>query len=110
MAYGLCNTLYYTFAFLLIWFTVAKVPSGQGLAGSAKATAATFALVWAGSQISKIPRAAAALLAAPIVDVLLEKVKTQFKLDSKRDVSPFFLCVSADGNSNKFADRQKINK
>ena len=29
IAYGLCNTLYYTFAFLFIWVYIAKVPRGE---------------------------------------------------------------------------------
>jgi hypothetical protein len=28
VAYGLFNTLYYTVAFLVVWFTVANVPAG----------------------------------------------------------------------------------
>lgn len=31
VAYGLCNTLYYTFAFLFIWLYVAQVPRGKSL-------------------------------------------------------------------------------
>jgi hypothetical protein len=29
VAYGLFNTLYYTVAFLVVWFTVANVPAGM---------------------------------------------------------------------------------
>ncbi len=38
-AYGLFNTLYYTFAFLFVWLYVAKVPSGLGLAKAAQMSA-----------------------------------------------------------------------
>lgn len=84
VAYGLFNTLYYIIAFLLV-FNLAKVPSGQGLAASAQAAAKILAVVWAGSQVTKLPRAGAALLAVPFVDALLNLIKRKFKLASKRD-------------------------
>ncbi len=88
VAYGLLNTVYYTFAFLTVWLAVAKVrarcpphistpdgrkaqhahfpparsagqvPHGQGLAAAAKSFLAVFATVWAGSQVTKVARAA----------------------------------------------------
>lgn len=90
VAYGLLNTLYYTGAFLLCWFTVSKAPSGQGVAAAAAAVAKTLAVVWAGSQVTKVPRAGAALLAVPAVDALLAFVRDRLRLGSKRDVSCFF--------------------
>lgn len=84
VAYGIFNTLYYTVAFIMV-FKLAKVPSGQGLAASAQATAKILAVVWAGSQVTKLVRAGAALLAVPFVDALLSFIKRKFGLDSKRD-------------------------
>lgn len=84
VAYGIFNTLYYTVAFLMV-FKIAKIPSGQGLAASAQAVAKILAVVWAGSQVTKLVRAGAALLAVPFVDALLSFIKQKFSLDSKRD-------------------------
>lgn len=84
VAYGIFNTLYYTVAFLMV-FNLAKVPSGQGLAASAQAAAKILAVVWAGSQVTKLARAGAALLAVPFVDALLKLIKQKFNLNSKRD-------------------------
>ena len=85
VAYGLFNTLYYAGAFLLVWFNLVKPSGGQGIVASAQAAAKTFAIVWAGSQVTKLPRAGAALLAVPLVDRLLEYLKNTFNLESKRD-------------------------
>jgi hypothetical protein len=84
VAYGIFNTVYYTAAFLMV-FKLAKVPSGQGLAASAQAVAKILAVVWAGSQVTKLARAGAALLAVPFVDALLDFIKRKFKLASKKD-------------------------
>ena len=86
VAYGLSNTLYYTVAFLFVWFKIAAVTlrPGQGLLQSGKAVFSTLALVWAGSQVTKVPRALAALLAAPLVDRWLTWLRDRFKLPSKR--------------------------
>ncbi|KAH7619064.1 hypothetical protein Ndes2526B_g06016 [Nannochloris sp. 'desiccata'] len=84
VAYGIFNTLYYTVAFLMV-FKLAKVPSGQGIAASAQAALKILAVVWAGSQVTKVARAGAALLAVPFVDALLDLIKRKFSLGSKRD-------------------------
>jgi hypothetical protein len=84
VAYGIFNTIYYTVAFLMV-FKLSKVPHGQGLAASAQAAAKILAVVWAGSQVTKIPRAGAALLAVPFVDALMDFIKRKLSLSSKRD-------------------------
>lgn len=84
VAYGLFNTLYYTVAFLMV-FNLSKVPSGQGLAASAQAAAKILLVVWAGSQVTKLARAGAALLAVPFVDALMEFIRKRFRLASKKD-------------------------
>lgn len=84
---GLLNTLYYTAAFLLFWTCVAKVPAGQGLAASVKAFAGVMAGVWAGSQVTKAPRAALALALAPLVDRVMCRLQNALGLRSKQAVS-----------------------
>ena len=86
-AYGISNTLYYTGAFLVVWYGVVHVPRGQGIAAAAAAAVKTLAVVWAGSQVTKAPRAGGALLAAPAVDKLLGWTAARLKLASKRNVS-----------------------
>jgi len=85
-SYGIFNTLYYTIAFILVWYGVARVPKGQGIAVAAAAATKTLAIVWAGSQVTKLPRAGAALLAAPAVDKLLSFLKHTFRLKGKQQV------------------------
>lgn len=87
VSYGLFNTLYYAGAFLLVWFNVAKFQSGQGIVAAAQAVAKVLAVVWAGSQATKVIRAGAALAIAPFTDKLLEIIKIKLNLASKRDVS-----------------------
>jgi len=96
VAYGLLNTLYYSCTFLFCWFYVAKVPQGQGLAGAAKAFLGVFATVWAGSQVTKLARAAGALFMAPVVDVGLGYITKAFNLKSKQQafVGLLVTCVS----------------
>lgn len=85
VAYGLANTAYYTVAFLFVWLNVLKLDRGRGLAGAAIACVQTLALVWVGSQVTKVPRAAAALLAVPLVDGLLGSLRDRMKLETKLD-------------------------
>ena len=84
---GIFNTLYYTVSFLVFWCWVVKVPTGQGLAATAKAFAQVMASVWAGSQVTKAPRAAAALMLAPLVDLLMGALQRTLGLRSRRQVS-----------------------
>ena len=63
------------------------MPSGQGLAATAKAFAGVMAGVWAGSQVTKAPRAAAALMLAPLVDRLMGALQGALGLRSRRQVS-----------------------
>ncbi|KAL4458659.1 hypothetical protein ABPG75_013524 [Micractinium tetrahymenae] len=92
-AYGLFNTLYYTCAFLFAWIYVAKVPPGQGMAATAKAFAGMMGLVWAGSQVTKAPRAAAALMLAPLVDRGMAWLQRSLGLRTRRAV--FLVFVAA---------------
>ena len=92
-AYGLLNTFYYASAFLYVWFCIAKVPPGAGLAAAARAFVATLALVWGGSQVTKLPRAAAAVMLAPLVDRGMDRLQRLLRLPSKR--SAFLVIVAA---------------
>ncbi|PSC71015.1 TY4B-J: Transposon Ty4-J Gag-Pol poly [Micractinium conductrix] len=98
-AYGLFNTLYYTAAFLFAWVYVARVPSGQGVKATAKAFAGVMAVVWAGSQVTKLPRAAAAVLLAPLVDRGMAWLQRVLGLRTRRAVFVVFvaacLCLAA---------------
>ena len=84
---GIFNTCYYEGAFLFFWCYVAKVPSGQGLAATAKAFLVVMASVWAGSQVTKAPRAALALALAPLVDHLMTALQRVLGLKTRRAVS-----------------------
>ena len=85
VAYGISNTLYYTAAFVMVW-NLQKVPSGEGIAAAAQAAVKTLAVVWAGSQVTKVARIGAAVLAAPIVDRFLSLIMQKCELKTKRDV------------------------
>lgn len=91
MAYGIFNTIYYTATFAFFWLVVAKVPRGLGLAASAQKFLTVMAAVWAGSQVTKVPRAAAALVLAPVVDRLMAWLQRVGKLESRRQVFGFFV-------------------
>lgn len=89
VAYGIFNTLYYSAAFLFFFVTLGKVERGQGLAAAAQGFVQTMAIVWAGSQVTKAPRAAGALLLAPAVDRLLGAIRDRLKLRTKRNAFLF---------------------
>lgn len=93
VAYGLLNTLYYTASFLLVWTLVAKVPQGLGAAAAVRSFLTVFATVWAGSQVTKIARAAGALFLAPFVDRAMEILCSKLKLKSKQQA--FLLIVGS---------------
>jgi len=93
VAYGLLNTVYYTATFLFVWLYVAKVPQGAGAASAAKSFLAVFGTVWAGSQVTKLARAAGAVVLAPIVDRALDVVQSTLKLKSKQQAFGCILVV-----------------
>lgn len=93
-AYGLFNTLYYFLAFVLVWSRLgSNAVSGQGIIGACLTVTKTLAVVWAGSQVTKVPRLLAALSTAPVMDKLLGLLQKLFKLKSKQQVGEIlFLC------------------
>ncbi|CAI5504646.1 unnamed protein product [Closterium sp. Naga37s-1] len=57
LSYGLFNTVYYIFAFLFVFLYAAPSPRGLGFAAAARNFLKVFAVVWAGSQVTKLVRA-----------------------------------------------------
>ncbi|KAJ0983818.1 hypothetical protein J5N97_002174 [Dioscorea zingiberensis] len=85
LSYGLLNTTYYLTTFLLVWFYVAPAPGRMGYAAAVQRFLKIMAMVWAGSQVTKIIRAGGALALAPFVDKGLSwfTVKYNFKSEGK---------------------------
>ncbi|XP_022744818.1 uncharacterized protein LOC111295551 isoform X2 [Durio zibethinus] len=57
LSYGLLNTAYYLTTFLLVWFYVAPVPGRMGYMAAVERFLKVMAMVWAGSQVTKLVRA-----------------------------------------------------
>jgi hypothetical protein len=85
LSYGLFNSLYYAGTFLFIWY-MAKVPMGLGWRCAIQRCAEVLALTWAGSQVTKVARAGAALLFAPLVDRGLVWLQSAAGFKSRRAV------------------------
>ncbi|KAL9448048.1 hypothetical protein AB3S75_015506 [Citrus x aurantiifolia] len=83
LSYGLLNTAYYLTTFLLVWFYVAPVPGRMGYVAAVERFLKVMAMVWAGSQVTKLVRAAGALALAPFVDRGLSWFTEKFKFQSQ---------------------------
>ncbi|KAJ6805062.1 uncharacterized protein M6B38_181985 [Iris pallida] len=83
LSYGLLNTLYYLTTFLLVWFYFAPAPGKMGYRAAVERFLKVMAMVWAGSQVTKIARAGGALMMAPFVDRGLSWFTIKFKFESK---------------------------
>uniref|UniRef100_A0A0D9XE64 Uncharacterized protein n=1 Tax=Leersia perrieri TaxID=77586 RepID=A0A0D9XE64_9ORYZ len=85
LSYGLLNTVYYVTTFLLVWFYFSPAPGKMGYASAVERFLKLMAMVWAGSQVTKILRAGGALALAPFVDRGLRwfTVKFNFKSEGK---------------------------
>ncbi|KAL7120325.1 hypothetical protein ACP275_02G115900 [Erythranthe tilingii] len=57
LSYGLLNTAYYLTTFLVVWFYVAPAPGRMGYLAAVERFLKVMAMVWAGSQVTKIIRA-----------------------------------------------------
>ncbi|XP_019258911.1 PREDICTED: uncharacterized protein LOC109237104 isoform X2 [Nicotiana attenuata] len=68
LSYGLLNTAYYLTTFLIVWFYVAPSPGRMGYLAAVERFLKVMAMVWAGSQVTKLVRAGGALALAPFVD------------------------------------------
>ncbi|XP_062173844.1 uncharacterized protein LOC133879338 [Alnus glutinosa] len=83
LSYGLLNTAYYLTAFLLVWFYVAPAPGRMGYLAAVERFLKVMAMVWAGSQVTKLVRAGGALALAPFVDRGLSWFTVKLKFESK---------------------------
>lgn len=82
LAYGIFNTIYYSVAFLVV-VRCSNIKTGLGWPSAAQQFLSTLAIVWAGSQVTKVPRAAAALAFSPAADWILIKTQRSLGLRSK---------------------------
>ncbi|KAK9735080.1 hypothetical protein RND81_04G182300 [Saponaria officinalis] len=89
LSYGLLNTAYYLTTFLTVWFYFAPAPGKMGYLSAVSRFLKVMAMVWAGSQVTKLFRAAGALALAPIVDKGLSWFTVKFKFDSRGKSSAF---------------------
>ncbi|EEF36836.1 conserved hypothetical protein [Ricinus communis] len=83
LSYGLLNTAYYLTTFLLVWFYVAPAPGKMGYFAAVERFLKVMAMVWAGSQVTKLIRAGGALALAPFVDRGLSWFTLKFKFESQ---------------------------
>ncbi|XP_059649337.1 uncharacterized protein LOC132295189 [Cornus florida] len=83
LSYGLLNTAYYLTTFLLVWFYVAPAPGKMGYFAAVERFLKIMAMVWAGSQVTKLARAGGALALAPFVDRGLSWFAVKFNFQSQ---------------------------
>lgn len=83
LSYGLLNTVYYVTTFLLVWFIFSPAPGKMGYAAAVERFLKLMAMVWAGSQVTKIFRAGGALALAPFVDRGLRWFTVRFNFKSE---------------------------
>ncbi|TKY49793.1 hypothetical protein E2542_SST27239 [Spatholobus suberectus] len=57
LSYGLLNTVYYLTTFLFVWFYIAPAPAKMGYGAAVQRFLKVMAMVWAGSQVTKLVRA-----------------------------------------------------
>ena len=72
-AYGILNTLYYTLAFTTAW-SFRSIPANLSFAAAFRVAGECMALVWAGSQVTKIARLGLAVAGAPKMDQGIKSV------------------------------------
>ncbi|KAL1338695.1 hypothetical protein HN51_033300 [Arachis hypogaea] len=83
LSYGLLNTAYYLTTFLIVWFYIAPAPGRMGYLAAVERFLKVMAMVWAGSQVTKLIRAGGALALAPFVDRGLSWFTAKFKFQSQ---------------------------
>ncbi|KAL3679205.1 hypothetical protein R1sor_022161 [Riccia sorocarpa] len=93
LSYGLLNTVYYLVTFLFVWFYVSPSEGGLGFIPAAQRFVKLFAMVWAGSQVTKLIRAAGALSLAPFVDRGLNWFTARFNFKSRGKAFGFIVGV-----------------
>ncbi|KAL3629950.1 hypothetical protein CASFOL_026262 [Castilleja foliolosa] len=87
LSYGLLNTAYYITTFLVVWLYVAPAPGRMGYVAAVERFLKVMAMVWAGSQVTKLIRAAGALVLAPFVDRGLSWITAKFEFKSQGKAS-----------------------
>ncbi|XP_042442932.1 uncharacterized protein LOC122027985 isoform X1 [Zingiber officinale] len=93
LSYGLLNTVYYLTTFLLVWFYFSPAPGKMGYPAAVKRFLKMMAMVWAGSQVTKIIRAGGALALAPVVDRGLSWFTVKFNFESEGKAFAAIACV-----------------
>ncbi|MED6120355.1 hypothetical protein PIB30_020192 [Stylosanthes scabra] len=83
LSYGLLNTAYYLTTFLIVWFYIAPSPGRMGYLAAVERFLKVMAMVWAGSQVTKLIRAGGALALAPFVDRGLSWFTAKFNFQSQ---------------------------
>ncbi|CAI9770442.1 unnamed protein product [Fraxinus pennsylvanica] len=83
LSYGLLNTVYYLITFLVVWFYVSPPPARMGYLAAVERFLKVMAMVWAGSQVTKLVRAGGALALAPLVDRGLSWFTVKFNFESQ---------------------------
>ncbi|CAN6480241.1 unnamed protein product [Victoria cruziana] len=83
LSYGLLNTVYYLLTFVLVWFFIAPAPGRMGYGAAVERFLKVLAMVWAGSQVTKLARAGGALALAPMVDKGLSWFTRKFEFESR---------------------------
>ncbi|KAI4323628.1 hypothetical protein L6164_023219 [Bauhinia variegata] len=83
LSYGLLNTAYYLTTFLFVWLYIAPSPGKMGYLAAVERFLKVMAMVWAGSQVTKLIRAGGALALAPFVDRGLSWFTVKFKFESQ---------------------------
>ncbi|CAK9204567.1 unnamed protein product [Sphagnum jensenii] len=94
LSYGLLNTVYYLGAFLFVWFYVAPSPGGLGFVPAAERFLKLIAMVWAGSQVTKVLRGLGALALAPLVDKGLIWFTNHFRFASRGKAFGFLVGIA----------------
>jgi hypothetical protein len=92
-SYGVFNALYYCVSLLAVITSLPKPAAIDSLSLALRHVFKLLAIVWAGSQITKVPRAACALACAPLMDKLLERIAVRLNLGGGKRDAFFFVLV-----------------
>ena len=91
-SYGIFNTLYYVVSGSIAVVTIPR-PAVDTLAAALQHVLKLLAVVWAGSQVTKLPRAACALACAPMMDRLLGWISVVLRLKGGKRSAFLFVLV-----------------
>lgn len=104
LAYGILNFLYYVTVTSITWFAMLSIKSSTGSLKplsdlSLQARYATtlaklgkvMAVVWAGSQVTKVPRLSLSIVMAPMIDRMLVKIEGKFPKTTRGEIFNFIV-------------------